>query len=88
LEGLDDPYRAILACARILAAAGDPRLAPFLNSAYQTLQAEAARFTEIEQQRLFLESSPVHREIARIWGELKKDFTPGPSPEPGGPSRL
>ena len=66
LEGMDDPFQALLACYQVLTAAGDRHAARLLSRARDLLQAQAARLGRPEQQKSFLENLPAHREIIRM----------------------
>lgn len=63
LDGTEDPFRILLTCYQVLAAAGDPRAKGVLAVAYGRLQAEASTIHSPEERRKFLERVPVHREL-------------------------
>lgn len=65
LGGTDDPFRIYLTCYRVLHANQDPRAQTVLHTAYHLLQERAARITDEELRRSFLENVPAHREIGR-----------------------
>lgn len=63
LEGAEAPLRIYLICVEVLSAAGDPRAQPFLRSALTLLQEKAAKISEPDSRRMFLENVPWHREL-------------------------
>ncbi len=66
-DGTDEPLRIYLTCYRVLQAAGDPRAEHVLSAAYGLLQERAARITDEEMRRSYLENVPTHREIVAAW---------------------
>ncbi len=54
-------------CYRVLRAARDSRAGAVLDTAYRVLQEQAARISDEEMRRSFLERVPVHREIVGEW---------------------
>ena len=67
LDGADAPLRIYLTCVEALQAAG--RAAPakeLLQEAYQLLQARAARISDADARRLFLENVPWHARIMHL----------------------
>jgi len=67
LDGLSEPLRVMLTCYQVLRAASDPRAADVLETAYTTLQQQAAKITDEVMRRSFLEHVPYHREIVAAW---------------------
>jgi tetratricopeptide (TPR) repeat protein len=63
LDGTDEPFRVYLTCYQVLHASGDPRAQEILTTVYNLLQEQAAKITDEELHRSFLESIVVHREI-------------------------
>jgi tetratricopeptide (TPR) repeat protein len=66
LEGMDEPFRALLACIRVLLALGDGRHGDLLSAAYRLLQEQAAVLDETTRQGFF-ENIPWHKEILAEW---------------------
>lgn len=56
-----------LTCHQVLAAAGDPRAAQWLQTAHERLQAQAAAIADASLRRCFLSHIPDHREIVAAW---------------------
>jgi PAS domain S-box-containing protein len=70
LEGTQEPFRVRLTCYHALRANRDARAEAILNTTYRLLQEHAARITDEELRRLFLEKVAVHKEILdRVEGE-------------------
>jgi predicted ATPase len=67
--GLGEPFRVYLTCYRVLKANQDPRAREILNTAYHLLQERAAKVSDEEMRRSFLENVTAHREIVRDWQE-------------------
>lgn len=65
LDGTIAPLEILLTCYRVLAAADDPRAGQVLDMTHERLQERAARISDREMQRSFLEDVPYHREIVR-----------------------
>jgi adenylate cyclase len=63
VDGTDDPFRICLTCYRILQANRDPRAEGVLATAHQLLQERAAKISDEELRRSFLERVPANREI-------------------------
>ncbi|MFQ5857824.1 MAG: tetratricopeptide repeat protein [Anaerolineae bacterium] len=63
LDGTDEPCRIYLTCYRVLHANQDPRAQEILTTAYNLLQARAAKITDAETRRSYLENAAAHREI-------------------------
>jgi predicted ATPase/DNA-binding SARP family transcriptional activator len=70
LDGTDEPFRVYLTCYRILRTSQDPRAQTVLNTARGLLQDQAAKITDGELRRAFLENVAVHREIVAAYQEL------------------
>ena len=64
-KGISEPLVTYLNCYRVLRAAQDPRDRTILDTAYHLLQEQAAKITDEEMRRSFLENVDVHQEIAR-----------------------
>ena len=67
LDGADEPFRVYWACYRVLQATRDPRAMNVLKTAYNLLQAQAAKMLDADARRAFLDNVAVHREITRAW---------------------
>jgi len=65
LDGTEEPFRVYLTCYQVLQANQDPRAREILTTAHTLLQEQAARITDEETRRSFLENLPYHREIVR-----------------------
>ena len=52
---------------RVLSAAGDPRAAALLDSAYRDLQRRAGLLADAGRRRLLLQGSELHRELLAAW---------------------
>jgi len=63
LDGTDDPFRIYLTCYYVLHAYRDTRAGEILNTAYHQLQERAAKISDQEIRRSFLENVATHREI-------------------------
>lgn len=63
LDGIEEPLRVYWACYQVLRAVEDPRALQLLSTAYQRLQELAAKLTDENTRRSFLENVPWHREI-------------------------
>jgi predicted ATPase/DNA-binding SARP family transcriptional activator/predicted negative regulator of RcsB-dependent stress response len=62
-EGTDEPFRVYLTCYRVLHANQDPRAQEILTTAHRLLQERAAKISDDELRRSFLENVAAHREI-------------------------
>ncbi|MCP4536305.1 MAG: hypothetical protein GY832_04090 [Chloroflexi bacterium] len=56
-----------MTCYRVLRAGLDPRAETMLNTAHTLLQEQAAKITDPELCRSYLENVPAHREIVCEW---------------------
>jgi hypothetical protein len=63
VDGTDEPLRIYLTCYRILKANADPRAEEVLAEAHNLLQERAAKITDKELRRSFLENVAAHREL-------------------------
>jgi tetratricopeptide (TPR) repeat protein len=63
LHGAVEPFRVYLTCYRVLRAGQDLRAQEILNTAHRLLQEQAARISDEELRRSFLENVAAHREI-------------------------
>ena len=73
LEGTHEPFRVHLTCYRVLCANQDPRAQAVLNRAHHLLQKQAAKISDEEMHRSFLENVAAHREIVHEFG--KSEYT-------------
>jgi len=69
---LGEPLRVYLTCYRVLLANGDPRAGDVLNTAYRFLQELAAKISDEEERRSFLENVAAHREIASEYALVQR----------------
>lgn len=67
LDGTDEPLRISLTCYQVLQATGDLRAAEVLATAHATLTEQAAKISDAQMRRSFLENVPYHRAIAEAW---------------------
>jgi tetratricopeptide (TPR) repeat protein len=67
LDGTAEPFRVYLTCYRVLRANQAPRAQAVLNTAYNLLQERAAKISDEELRRSFLENVAAHREILSEW---------------------
>jgi tetratricopeptide (TPR) repeat protein len=74
LDGLIDPFHICLTCFQVLRAIDDRRALDILRHAHQQLQERAARISDEELRRSFLENVPSHREVTNAW---EKDLMVG-----------
>ena len=63
LDGTKEPFLVYLTCYRVLRANQDPRAGDVLTTAHHLLQERAARISDEELRRSFLENVVAHREI-------------------------
>ena len=61
------PRRIELTIHQVLAAAGDPRAAAWLQRAHRALMAQADAITDAGLRQMFLTNIPYHREIGALW---------------------
>jgi len=66
-ESLEPPFRIYLTCYLVLKDSQDPRAGEILETAHHLLQEQAAKITDEETLRSFLENIPSHRQIASLW---------------------
>jgi class 3 adenylate cyclase len=69
----DAPRRIELTIHRVLAAAGDPRAAAWLQRAHRALTAQADAITDAALRQMFLTNIPHHREIMALWAAQGTD---------------
>ncbi|HNT78145.1 MAG TPA: tetratricopeptide repeat protein [Anaerolineae bacterium] len=81
LEGAEHPQQALVACYQVLRAADDARAAPLLAALHTRLQERAAKITDADLRRAFLENVPEHRELMRQAAGHPAEAAP-PLPEP------
>lgn len=67
LDGTEEPFQVYLTCYRILSAHQDPRAQAILNTAHSLLQERAAKISDEEMRRSFLEKVAAHRGILSEW---------------------
>jgi hypothetical protein len=67
LEGTAEPFRIYLTCYRVLQANTDPRAPGVLLSAHNALQERAAKISDEELRRSYLENVAAHRELQSEW---------------------
>jgi len=67
LDGTESRQRIRLTCYEVLSAAGDPRAAAMLDTAYALLQKQADTLVDAALRDNFLNDVPEHREIAAAW---------------------
>jgi hypothetical protein len=77
LEGADEPALVYRSCYRVLEAVEDPRAVGVLEEGYQLLQEIAAKFTDEDLRRSFLENVAAHREIVAEYARLDQSRTCG-----------
>ena len=61
------PRRVELTIHQVLAAAGDPRAATWLQRAHRALLAQADAIADSALRQMFLANIPYHREIVALW---------------------
>jgi predicted ATPase/DNA-binding SARP family transcriptional activator len=71
LNGTDEPFRVYLTCYRVLRANQDPRAQEILSAAHRLLQGRAAKISDEEWRRSFLENVAAHREIIEDFRSLQ-----------------
>jgi tetratricopeptide (TPR) repeat protein len=67
LDGTEEPFRVYLTCYQALKANADPRAQDILSTAYNLLQARAAKISDEQVRRSFLENVLTHRELIAAW---------------------
>lgn len=67
LDGALEPFLVDLTCYRVLHAQHNPRAGPILETAYQRLQARAARIGNPALRRTFLHKVKSHAQLAQLW---------------------
>jgi tetratricopeptide (TPR) repeat protein len=67
LDRLFEPFRVYLTCYRVLRAADDPRAGGVLETAHRLLQERAAKISDEEERRSYLENVAAHREIVSAY---------------------
>lgn len=60
-EAIGNPMALLLTCHKVLKALGDSRSAEPLSTAYRLLQERAAKISDTDARRQFLEAVPTHR---------------------------
>lgn len=69
LEGMEEPFEALLNSYLVLDSAGDPRAKPLLDSAYRLLSEQAAWIEDESLRESFLENIAAHKEITTRWNK-------------------
>jgi len=64
-----EPFAVYLTCYRILQASGDPRAGDILAEAHALLQERAAKISDEEERRVYLEDVVAHREIVTAYAQ-------------------
>ncbi|MCP4536399.1 MAG: tetratricopeptide repeat protein [Chloroflexi bacterium] len=67
LQGMSEPFLVYLTCYQVLNTNQDSRARDILTSAHRLLQERAAKITDDDMRRSFLENVAAHREIVREW---------------------
>lgn len=70
-DGLIDPACVCLTCFQVLQATEDPRGPEILRRGHETLQERAAKISDDELRRSFLENVGSHRELVRWYDEFE-----------------
>jgi len=78
LDGTFEPARVYLTCYRVLKANDDPRAQKVLEDAYRFLQDRAARISDEEDRRSYLENVAANRELVEEWTRRREDVTAKP----------
>ena len=72
LDGATAPFQIYLTCCRVLKANHAPRAQEILATACGLLQERAAKITDEEMRRSFLENVAAHREIVSYYSERER----------------
>jgi hypothetical protein len=70
LTGTEEPARIYLTCYQELKASKDARAQDILTVAYQQLQAQAAKISDKEKRRDFLEKVAAHQAVVVVWEKV------------------
>jgi len=73
LEGVPRPLLVYLTCYRVLRASDDPRAEDILEEAYRFLQERAAKISDEEERRSYLENVAANREVTSAYTEGEHD---------------
>jgi len=65
--GIMEPFRVYLTCYRVLLANGDPRAQAILETGHRLLQETAAKISNEEERRSYLENVAANREIVSAY---------------------
>ena len=76
-DGVINPRLLEFTCHQVLAAAGDPRAAEWLQRAHDNLQAMAERISDAALRQGFLTNIPYHREIVAAWAAQRAQGVAG-----------
>ena len=82
-DAMVEPLWVYLTCYRVLRANDDPRAYEILSTAHSRLQEHAARISDEEMRRSFLENVAAHREIVE---EIKSGLGQAPQKLPDAPA--
>jgi len=74
LDGVWEPTLVYLTCYRVLQANDDPRADDILEQGYQFLQERAAKISDGEERRSFLERVAANRELVETWEEAVTEW--------------
>jgi predicted ATPase/class 3 adenylate cyclase len=70
LDGTDEPFRVHMTCYEVLHASHDPRAEMLLRTIHALLRERAAKISDPELRRSFLENVAAHRAIIRAYAAL------------------
>ncbi|HZU87027.1 MAG TPA: tetratricopeptide repeat protein, partial [Anaerolineaceae bacterium] len=76
LDGMVEPFRCYLTIYQAMHAAGDEQAREVLCTAHQLLHERAAKILDPEQQRMFLENVPAHRQILELFAATRAGSNP------------
>ena len=71
LDGAEHPLRVILTCYRVLRVCGDARATTILTDTHALLQERAAKISDENMRRSYLENVPEHRELVAEFAKRK-----------------
>jgi tetratricopeptide (TPR) repeat protein len=67
LDGIDQPYRILTTCCRILLELNHSRANQFIQDSYQQLLNQANRIKDKEYRQSFINNVPCHQEMIRLY---------------------
>jgi len=76
LDGVLEPFAVYLTCYHFLRTVQDPRALNILTTAYHLLQEQAAKISDEDMRRSFLENVAAHRDILREFAERAIAYSP------------